>query len=305
MKLRIALILATVFMTHTNVFAQINYISQNRFVRVVNGSNGQSQTVSAPDFNVFNQSTSLGGGSASQSSTLSLATITASGSTEPSPGFQYLATSEITVTFSLAAPAQVRFRGGVGGGSNATPVARLSNSGGTILQVTTGSIPQHIDQTINLGAGIYTVFGTSNFSGGFNFTLDVLSIQSPYTVDWSTIDSGGGKIAAGPYEINTSIGQYDAEQSLSFRTLTLSGGFWTRSPFGLYCDAIDFNNDFSYFDPQDIDAFLSVYSEGPCIPSYATCNDIDFNNDGSLFDPCDIDSYLLVFSEGPCTRCGQ
>jgi hypothetical protein len=70
------------------------------------------------------------------------------------------------------------------------------------------------------------------------------------------------------------------------------------------CDSIDFNNDTSFFDPTDIDAFLSVFSEGPCIPEEATCNDIDFNNDGSLFDPCDIDAFLLVFSEGPCTLCG-
>jgi hypothetical protein len=70
------------------------------------------------------------------------------------------------------------------------------------------------------------------------------------------------------------------------------------------CDSIDFNNDESFFDPTDIDAFLSVFSEGPCIPETATCSDIDFNNDGSLFDPCDIDSFLLVFSEGPCTICG-
>ncbi len=70
------------------------------------------------------------------------------------------------------------------------------------------------------------------------------------------------------------------------------------SPFP--CDNIDFNNDCSAFDPTDIDAFLSVYSEGPCIPESATCNDIDFNNDTSIFDPQDIDSYLSVYSEGPC-----
>ncbi len=70
------------------------------------------------------------------------------------------------------------------------------------------------------------------------------------------------------------------------------------------CDSIDFNNDTSFFDPQDIEAFLSVYSEGPCIPPAATCNDIDFNNDTSLFDPCDINSFLVVYSEGPCTPCG-
>jgi hypothetical protein len=67
------------------------------------------------------------------------------------------------------------------------------------------------------------------------------------------------------------------------------------------CDTIDFNNDGSLFDPQDIDAFLSVYSEGPCVPGIAVCNDIDFNNDGASFDPCDIDSFLSVFAEGDCS----
>ncbi len=70
------------------------------------------------------------------------------------------------------------------------------------------------------------------------------------------------------------------------------------SPFP--CDNIDFNNDCSAFDPLDIEAFFSVFSEGGCIPANATCNDIDFNNDGSLFDPIDIDAFLSVFSEGPC-----
>ncbi|MFO0858318.1 MAG: hypothetical protein U0640_13295 [Phycisphaerales bacterium] len=70
------------------------------------------------------------------------------------------------------------------------------------------------------------------------------------------------------------------------------------------CDSIDFNNDGGLFDPDDINAFLSVYSEGPCVPASAVCNDIDFNNDNGLFDPCDINSFLVVYSEGPCTNCG-
>ncbi len=73
---------------------------------------------------------------------------------------------------------------------------------------------------------------------------------------------------------------------------------------GCTCDSIDFNNDGSLVDPQDIDSFLSLYSEGPCVPNGAVCNDVDFNNDTSVFDPCDIDSFLLVYSEGPCTMCG-
>jgi hypothetical protein len=72
----------------------------------------------------------------------------------------------------------------------------------------------------------------------------------------------------------------------------------------VHCDGVDFNNDGSSFDPTDIDAFLSMFSEGPCIPASSMCNDIDFNNDGSVFDPCDVDAFLLVFSEGPCTLCG-
>ncbi len=74
----------------------------------------------------------------------------------------------------------------------------------------------------------------------------------------------------------------------------------TGTPPAPVCDSIDFNNDTSIFDPQDFEAFLSVYSEGPCIPATATCNDIDFNNDTSIFDPQDINSFLSVYSEGPC-----
>lgn len=66
------------------------------------------------------------------------------------------------------------------------------------------------------------------------------------------------------------------------------------------CNDIDFNNDGSVFDPMDIDAFLSVYSEGPCIPAAYNCDSIDFNNDTSIFDPMDIDAFLSVYSEGPC-----
>jgi uncharacterized membrane protein len=73
----------------------------------------------------------------------------------------------------------------------------------------------------------------------------------------------------------------------------------TILPSGV-CDDIDFNRDGNRFDPLDIEAFLSVFSEGPCLPAGANCRDIDFNNDGSLFDPEDVDAFLRVFSEGPC-----
>jgi hypothetical protein len=74
----------------------------------------------------------------------------------------------------------------------------------------------------------------------------------------------------------------------------------TGTPPTPVCDSVDFNNDGSIIDPQDVDAFFSVFSEGPCIPASATCNDVDFNNDGSIFDPQDVDAFFSVFSEGPC-----
>jgi len=84
--------------------------------------------------------------------------------------------------------------------------------------------------------------------------------------------------------------------SVWLRTLTPP----TCEPPAPPCDSIDFNNDGSLFDPQDIEAFMSLYSEGPCVPEGASCNDVDFNNDGSSFDPLDIEVFLRVFSQGPC-----
>ncbi len=114
------------------------------------------------------------------------------------------------------------------------------------------------------------------------------------------------------YEIartnGTRTGTFSSVQVIGPSAVTVSVSYTPTTVLltitGTECGSIDFNNDGSFFDPQDIDAFLSVFSEGPCVPGTATCNDIDFNNDAALFDPCDIDSFLIVFSEGPCTLCG-
>ena len=93
--------------------------------------------------------------------------------------------------------------------------------------------------------------------------------------------------------------RFHADFTVSTETRSFAfGAQLLLPPFG--CDSIDFNNDGSVFDPQDIDAFLSRYSEGPCIPDTAICNDIDFNNDQTVFDPQDIEAFLRVYAEGPC-----
>jgi len=106
----------------------------------------------------------------------------------------------------------------------------------------------------------------------------------------------------GQFNDPTSVGGVQSSPDEAYNVVLYVGNI---TPVGPSCDSIDFNNDGSSFDPTDIDAFISVFSEGPCVPANATCNDIDFNNDGSVFDPCDIDSFLLIFSEGACTLCGE
>ncbi len=128
------------------------------------------------------------------------------------------------------------------------------------------------------------------------------AFAQPYEINWYTVDGGGTQTASdGTLFLSSTIGQPDAG-TLSGSGLILQGGYWHN--IGLTCDDIDFNNDGASFDPQDIEAYLSVFSEGPCVPNTATCGDIDFNNDGAMFDPCDIAAFLQVFSEGPCSYCG-
>ncbi len=56
-------------------------------------------------------------------------------------------------------------------------------------------------------------------------TLTFSITQAQYTVDWSTIDGGGGTSSGGQYTVSGTIGQPDAGV-LSGGTFTLQGGFW-------------------------------------------------------------------------------
>jgi hypothetical protein len=147
---------------------------------------------------------------------------------------------------------------------------------------------------------------------------DALSILASYDngSTWSSLDEVGsnGAIFDGGWTLASyQLAQASAQTRLRFIARDVSPEHTVEALIddislerltcvnpGPNCDSIDFNNDGSQFDPVDIDAFLSVFSEGPCVPASATCNDIDFNNDGSQFDPQDISAFLSVFSEGPC-----
>jgi hypothetical protein len=49
--------------------------------------------------------------------------------------------------------------------------------------------------------------------------------QAQYSIDWSTIDGGGGTSTGGVYSVGGTIGQPDAG-AMSGGNYTLQGGFW-------------------------------------------------------------------------------
>jgi hypothetical protein len=54
-----------------------------------------------------------------------------------------------------------------------------------------------------------------------------------YTLDWYTIDGGGGTSTGGDFSLSGTIGQPDAG-SMSSGSYALSGGFWNRVVQALY-----------------------------------------------------------------------
>jgi hypothetical protein len=58
-----------------------------------------------------------------------------------------------------------------------------------------------------------------------SFAASALVAQAQYSIDWYTIDGGGGTSTGGVYSISGTIGQPDAGR-LSGGIYTLEGGFW-------------------------------------------------------------------------------
>jgi len=57
--------------------------------------------------------------------------------------------------------------------------------------------------------------------------LILLSAQAQLSIDWHTIDGGGGTSTGGVYSVGGTIGQPDASrQTMTGGNYTLTGGFW-------------------------------------------------------------------------------
>jgi hypothetical protein len=59
----------------------------------------------------------------------------------------------------------------------------------------------------------------------FGLLVPAVGLAQQYSLDWSTIDGGGGTSTGGVYSITGTIGQPDAG-AMSGGNFTLVGGFW-------------------------------------------------------------------------------
>src|SRR5712691_11819871 len=48
-----------------------------------------------------------------------------------------------------------------------------------------------------------------------------------YSIDWFTVDGGGGTSTGGVYQVSGTAGQADAGPSMSGGNFSLTGGFWS------------------------------------------------------------------------------
>lgn len=118
--------------------------------------------------------------------------------------------------------------------------------------------------------------------------------QAQPTIDWYTIDGGGGTSAGGSFTLNGTIGQPDAGV-MSGGSFTLSGGFWVGAPpSNPPCDG-DVNCDFAL---NGLDVEVQELAVGGDMTDYCLA-DPDFNGDFAL-NGLDVESVEIVVGGGPC-----
>ena len=104
---------------------------------------------------------------------------------------------------------------------------------------------------------------------------------SDYSINWHTIDAGGGVSSGGGFELTGTAGQPDARNHpvpMAGGDYKLTGGFWVIPE----CPAVqpDYDSDCDV-DQADYTIFEACAS-GPSVPHDIDCDDRDFDEDGDI-----------------------
>ena len=123
------------------------------------------------------------------------------------------------------------------------------------------------------------------------------SASAQISVDWNTIDCGGGTSTGGSFIVNGTIGQWDAESAMTGGNFTVNGGFWTgggvqppQCPWQQAGCAADFDNS-GGVDGDDVIAFFAAWDIAEI------CADVDLT--GSA-DGDDVILFFTLWDQGGC-----
>jgi len=112
----------------------------------------------------------------------------------------------------------------------------------------------------------------------------------PFTIDWFTIDGGGGDSANGAFELSATIGQPDAGEVMTGGAFELTGGFWSVAAGPAPETAGDFDGD-GDVDLSDFAVFAQCFGGAnlPVSPGCPAGADADFDDDGD----CDLGDFAV------------
>jgi len=115
------------------------------------------------------------------------------------------------------------------------------------------------------------------------------ALAQPFSIDFFTIDGGGGTSSGGGFTLSGTIGQPDAG-TLSGGGFTLTGGFWGVAAAEGPCNAADLVPPFGITDLGDIDAFIAAFLvAGPAADLVPPFGIVDLG---------DIDAFIAAFLAG-------
>jgi hypothetical protein len=248
--------------------AQISYVSASRSVAA--GGTCGTGSFSTVDFSDFDRNPAFFCGSnigqAGHTSSFRPGRIRLSHFASAG-GFTAYGDSNFQVTFDITEPVLYSLTASDGGFSGWTTTGQFSGPG-TSINFGLGGVTSA--QGVLMPGRYEVTSAVMSPVGRPTVILDLVVSEIPFTIDWSTLDNGGGTVAGGIYTLNGTIGQYDAGGLLAGGSFAINSGYW--SAFEVFCPA-DFNRDGSvdFFDYLD---FVQAFdSEDPTA---------DFNGDNTV-----------------------
>lgn len=131
--------------------------------------------------------------------------------------------------------------------------------------------------------------------GCLSAIFGIASAQADFSLNWHTIDGGGGTSAGGAFSITGTVGQPDAGPSSPMvgGAFEATGGFWVAASDTCACPG-DHNGD-GLRNGADVQIFTS------CLTSSVNCScaDTDLNGEVNLADAAVFVSQLLAGANCP------